>query len=203
MPEAVALRVREAIAAKWRIDATVVSLAWGPVAPGARFADTVGFRLLGDGRGGRFVVALRTADRREVAVTLRAGRADSIWTAARPLSVGAIVGPGDAVRTAHVVFDPPGAEILSPIGWEVRRGVAAGDPLVAPVVAEPVVIVPGDAVKFAWDSGPIRVVREGIAQTRARRGQPVWARDPVRGERLQGIAIEPGRARVVAKGAGG
>ena len=199
IPEAVTTRVRDAIAATWRVAPSTVTITWGPIAPTAALSDSASFRLFGDGRGGRFVVALRTPDRREVAVTLRAGRADSVWVASRPLAAGALVRSTDAVRAAQVVFGPP-LEAGSPVGWEVRRTVAAGEPLIAPVVLEPVLIAPGDPVQFAWADGPIRIVREGIAQTRARRGQPVWARDAARGEQLRGIATGPGRARLVVGG---
>jgi flagella basal body P-ring formation protein FlgA len=135
-----------------------------------------------------------------VAVALRAGRADSIWVASRPLLAGTIVRQDDLARAPQLLYGPP-TETATPLGWEVRRNVATGEPLVAPVVSEPVLIKPGDPVRFAWDQGPIRIVREGISQTSARRGQPVWARDPLRGERLRGIATGHGQAILVGGGA--
>jgi flagella basal body P-ring formation protein FlgA len=196
VPEPVASRVRDAIAAAWRVQPATVRLAWGPLGSTAQFADSAPFRLLGDGRGGRFVVALRALDRREIAVTLKAGRLDSVWVASRPLAAGSTIGAADLLRAVHLLYGPPlEREAEPPIGWEVRRHLAAGDPVVGAAVVQPIVIVPGDQIRIAWDLGPIRVIREAIAQTRARSGEPVWARDPIRGDRVRGIALGPGRAR--------
>ena len=199
VPDPVVSRVRDAIATAWRVEPATVQLAWGPLTTKAQFADSAPFRLLGDGRGGRFVVALRALDRREVAVSLKAGRLASTWVASRPLAVGTSIAASDLVRTVRLVYGPPAErESEAPLGWEVRRHLAAGDPLVGTAVLEPIVIVPGDQIQIRWDQGPIKVIREAIAQSRARRGEPVWARDPIRGDRIRGIAIGPGRARATS-----
>jgi flagella basal body P-ring formation protein FlgA len=158
-------------------------------------ADTAGFRVFGEGKGGRFVVLLRGEDRRDIAVTLRAGRTDSVWVASRSLPAGTVIRSTDLRRAVHLVWGPPAGAVDPPLGWEVRRAVHSGEPLVGAALIEPVVIRAGDRVRFAWERGQVRIVREGIAQARARRGQSVWARDLIRGERLEGIATGPGQAR--------
>lgn len=198
-PDPVAERVRVAIASAWRVAPTGLVLVWGPIASAVEFPDTAGFRLLGTGRDGRFVVVIRAQGARDIAVTLRAGRHDSVWVAARPLPAGAIIMAEDVKRVPEPVWGPPSSALDSPIGLEVRRTLAVGDRVMAPAVAAPMVIAPGDAVEFVWDGGPIRVSRGAIAQTRARRGETVWASSSA-GERIQGVALGPGRARLVPKG---
>jgi flagella basal body P-ring formation protein FlgA len=132
----------------------------------------------------------------EIAISVRAGREVQQWVAARPLGPGAIVGPGDVRLDRRLVFGPPKRDDLSPLGWEVRRPLRPGDPVAPPAVQEPPVIRPGDPVRFEWRLGGMIVAREGLAANAARRGERVWARDAVRGERIEGIATGPGQARL-------
>ena len=114
--------------------------------------------------------------------------------------MGEVLEPDDLVRVERVIHGPPGASRAeAPIGWEVLRALADGQPAVPPAVAEPPVIEAGQQVTFVWETAGLRIVREGTARTRARRGERVYATDPA-GGRLVGIAIEPGEARLEGKG---
>lgn len=194
VPAGLDLRVRTEVARQWEVDLATVRLEWSRIRPPV-VADTAAFRLAGQGVDGRFVV-LVSNPAGEIAISVRAGREVAQWTATRPLAVGAIVRPGDVRLDRRLVFGPPKGDDLSPLGWEVRRSLRPGDPVAPPAVQEPPVIRPGDPVRFEWRLGAMIVAREGLAANAARRGERVWARDPVRGERIDGVAIGPGQARL-------
>ncbi len=198
VPAGLELRVREAVARAWRVPAVQVQVAWGQVAGRAELSDSSAFRLAGRGLAGRWVVVVTTEQGGAVAIGVRAGVEDSVWLAARPLPLGSTVGEGDLTRGTRLRWGPPPADADSPIGWEVRRSLAQGDPVEAPAVLEPAVIRAGDRVRFVWRQGSIAVVREAIAGNTARRGETVWARDPERGDRLVGTAL--GRGLVDLRG---
>ena len=199
VPAVVAARVQATVADRWDVAPANVVLEWGRVPDSLVVSDAVVFRLLGSGRDGRFVVAFRTAER-ETAVTLHAGFRDSIWVAAEPMAMGRRLEHADLRRSERTHWGPPPLDLAgAPVGWEVRRNLAAGDPLLPPSVAEPPLIEPGDEVTFQWQRGGLTVVRTGIAVSRARRGERVMARDPLRGDQLFGTATGPRRARMEGK----
>lgn len=195
VPDAVAARVRDHLARTWSVAPERVALEWGRVSSAVDIGDDAGFRVLGDGRSGRFVVALRSAAG-EAAVSLRAGVRDSVWVAARNVSAGMRLAPEDVGRAERLRWGPPAGDGPAPIGWELRRNLAAGEILEPPSVAEPPLIEIGDEVKFHWERGGFRIVRTGVATSRARRGERVMARDPVRGDQLSGTTIGRGTARL-------
>lgn len=195
VPAGLDLRVRAEVARHWDVDAASVRLEWSRIVRPVDIADTAPFRLVGQGTDGRFVVLIAHPPG-EIAISVRAGREVRQWIATRPLRLGVTVGPGDVRVDRRLVFGPPRGEDRSPLGWEVHRSLGPGDPVAPPAVREPPVIRPGDPVRFEWRLGGMMVAREGLAATAARRGERVWARDPVRGERIEGIATGPGQARL-------
>lgn len=195
VPGALEHRVRQAIAERWDVAPAVVRVEWRRPS-GTPLSGAEPFRLAGQGADGRFIALLDT-ERGEIALGLRAGREVPVWVARRPLGLGATVGDGDLSREDRIVWGPPGeAEDASPAGWEVRRALRAGDRVTPPAVVEPAVIRAGEVVRFEWRLGAMLVTREGIAGAPARRGERVWARDPARGARIEGIATGPGTARL-------
>jgi len=94
---------------------------------------------------------------------------------------------------------PPAGGRPAPLGAETRRNLAEGDRLEPPSIEEAPVIVPGDRIRFVWERDGLRIVREAVAGTRARRGERVFGRDEARHEQLAGIAEGPGLARLERK----
>lgn len=202
VPGAVEARVREAIAARWRVATEVVTVDWGRLAASVEVDDSATIRLLGEGRDGRFVISLRSRAGREIAVAIRAGHRTPAFVAARPLRSGVVLQADDVATTERLRWGPPPAlgAGASPIGMETRRSLASGDLLEGPAIAPPVIITPGQTVRFVWEQGGIQIVREAIAQSQGRLGETVWGRDTRRGDRLAGVALGPGRARLILEG---
>jgi flagella basal body P-ring formation protein FlgA len=206
-PAGVADRVRAAVARHWNTSTEQIRLEWGRWATRESVADSAPFRLLGGGRDGRFVVALRTAKGGETAVAVRAGVVGPAWIAARSVPPGRRLEAADLTRTERLVWGPPAAPNgPAPIGWETRRGLAAGDPVTEASVEQPALIEPGDPVSFVWEREGFRVVRAGVATVRARLGQRVTGR-PERsgpgspnGDQLVGVVLGRGLARLEGKG---
>ncbi|MFN0181385.1 MAG: flagellar basal body P-ring formation chaperone FlgA [Gemmatimonadales bacterium] len=202
IPVAVEARVREAIAARWRVATEAVTVDWGRLAATVTVDDSATIRLLGEGRDGRFVVSLRSRAGREIAVAIRAGHRTPAFVAARPLSSGVVLGADDVTTTDRLRWGPPPGPRAgtSPIGMETRRTLASGDLLEGTAVAPPVIITPGQTVRFVWEQAGIQIVREAVAQSQGRLGETVWGRDTRRGDRVAGVALGPGRARLIIEG---
>ncbi|MGE0443399.1 MAG: flagellar basal body P-ring formation chaperone FlgA [Gemmatimonadales bacterium] len=198
LPEAVVDRVRDAVAATWAVAADRVVVEWGRIPDDLAVADSASVRLLGTGRGGRFVAAIRTGSG-ETALAFRAGIRETTWVAARALPMGRRLEAADVQPGERVVWGPA-AEAGNPVGWELRRNLRAGEPLVPPVVAEPPLVEVGDEVSLVWERPGFRVVRTGLATSRARRGERVALRDERTGDQLYGIVTGPGTARIEGKG---
>lgn len=200
VPGAIVLRVRDVIGRTWKVDPAQVQLEWGPIATRLPLADSAAVRVLGQGRDGRFVIGIAAGNGGVTAVSVRAGVVDSVWVAGRSLPAGTRIGPDDARRVVQVVWGPPApAGRPSPLGAETRRTLAEGDRLEPPSIEEAPVIMPGDRIRFVWERDGLRIVREGVAGSRARRGDKVFGRDEMRHEQLAGIAVAPGVARLERK----
>ena len=201
VPAPVAALVRGAIGRSWRVDPAQVRLEWGRIATREPLADSARVRILGQGKDGRFVVALLTRAGGETAVSLRAGVADSVWVAGHSIAAGTRLAADDLRRVVQVIWGPPRAAAGSapPLGSEARRNLAEGERLEAPAIEEAPVILPGDRIRFVWEQDGLRIVREAVAGSRARRGERVTGRDPVRQEQVSGIAMGPGTARLERK----
>jgi flagella basal body P-ring formation protein FlgA len=154
------------------------------------------FRLAGRGLDGRYVL-LVTTDKGELAVSLRAGIEDSTWVASRPLAADVRLGADDMKREIRTMWGPGSRDDReAPLGWETRRAVRPGERLAGSAIAPPSLVAPGEMVRFEWNAGTISIVREGVAIGRGRLGETIQGRDKNGGERLTGIVIGPGRARL-------
>ena len=119
--------------------------------------------------------------------------------AATALRRGHVLGAADIRYDVKTVWGAPetedaesGAEL---IGWVTKRGVQAGDPLVAPAISPPAVVQSGETVEVSWSAGAIRLTLTGRAMGTATAGESV----PVRletGKRVHGIAEADGTVRV-------
>lgn len=200
VPAAVVAMVRDAIGRSWHVDPARIQFEWGRIATREPFADGARGRILGQGRDGRFVVALPTRAGGETAISVRAGIDDTVWVAGRSIPSGTRLGQDDLRRVVQLVWGPPRGETRgAPLGWETRRNLAEGDRLEAPAIEEAPVIMPGDRIRFVWEQDGLRIVREAVAGSRARRGERVFGRDDLRHEQLTGVALGPGAARLERK----
>ena len=200
VPDPVADRVRAAIARTWSVVAEQVQIEWGRTAATAMIGPEAGFRLFGGGRDGRFVVAVKTRSGGETAIGVRAGLLDSVWVASRSVSAGTRLASADLRREQRLLWGaPPPRGSPSPVGWLTGQAVREGELLRPPVITEPSIIAVGDRIRFVWEQDGLQIVREGVATTKARRGDRVIARDPNRQESIQGIATGPGTARLARR----
>jgi flagella basal body P-ring formation protein FlgA len=195
VPPAVAERVAERIAGEWRVPAAALQLDWGR-ASGRQPESDASFRLVGKGADGWFVAVFDPPTSRALSVRVRAGVDDTVMVAARPLAAGTRLGPDDARPEPRLRWGPP-ADDAAPVpgpGWEVRRPLASGEPLVWPAVVPPQVISPGEPVRLLWVHGGVSVTLTGVALNAARQGETVRVRVEGRRNRLVGIATGPGMA---------
>lgn len=199
VPEALAARVAQAVGDAWAADAAGIVLEWGRRTGGPLETDTP-FKLLGRGDDGWFVVTFSPAGAHAEAVRLRAGVRDSIPVAARAVRAGARLVPEDIVLAARHAWGPPARHVRPGPGWEVRRALAAGDPLTGSAVVPPSVVNAGDPVRFVWARGGVSVAVEGVALNAARIGEPVRGRVEGRTGPLNGIVTGPREARLMDGG---
>jgi flagella basal body P-ring formation protein FlgA len=190
VPARLAERVRDLLARRWNVPADAIRLEWGrvPSRAAAGLADSAAIRVAGRDDEGRFVVFAAIETGGEIALGLRAGSAEPEWVAARPLAPGDTVSADDLSREPRTRWGRSAGARGAPLGWVVRRALSPGDRLAPPAIVEPPLIRPGDVVRFRWSDGAVMVERDAVAANEARRGDRVWARDRVRGERIVGIA---------------
>jgi flagella basal body P-ring formation protein FlgA len=192
-------RVAWSIAEVWRTEPALMELRWGLLNTDQPLPDDVALRLIGRGTDGWFAVVFERSDQSVVAARVRAGVADTVIVAARPLQAGTSLTAGDFERTVRTRWAPPrSGEIEFPdVGWEVRRAIAAGTELTAHAVSRPYVIAAGEPVRLVWRRGAVVVSVSGVALNAARIGDQVRARVAGRSGRMHGIASAPGTAGLV------
>jgi flagella basal body P-ring formation protein FlgA len=197
-----AARVAQRFAENWNVPVEQVRLSWGHASGEARPALDAPFRLLGQGEQGWYVAVFDPADTNAVAVRVRAGIERPVMVAARPLTAGAKLMPEDLREEVRVHWGTPAHDnaLTAAVGWEVRRPLRAGEPLVAPALVAPPLVVAGQPVKFTWESGGVHVSVMGIALNSAREGELVRARLEERPARVTGTVMAPGLASLATGG---
>jgi flagella basal body P-ring formation protein FlgA len=118
--------------------------------------------------------------------------AETLLVARHDLARGVALAAADidtVVTGAPARADAAGARAAA--GWITRRIVRAGEPLRAPAVVPPPLIATGARVTLVWETGGLRLTRDGTALGAARRGERVTVRvDATR--RFTGVATSPG-----------
>jgi len=133
------------------------------------------------------------------AVRFRAGVRRTVPVAAHALSMGQRLRTSDVIVREDVIWGSGAADVMTALdGWEMRRDVAAGVPLIGSVVAAPRVIATGDPVVFYWSDHGVRIEREALALAPARLGEMVQGM--AGSVRLSGRATGPGAAQLKEKG---
>ncbi|MES2305386.1 MAG: flagellar basal body P-ring formation chaperone FlgA [Gemmatimonadota bacterium] len=199
VPEAFAVRVRTAIAARWKTGAERLRLEWGLIASRSRLDSATAVRVAGEGSDGWLVIVAERIGAAPIAVRVHAGMIDSVVVTARALEPGHLVSADDIVTEQRIRWGaPPKSTTTTIVGWEVRRSVRAGEPLQGLMLQAPKMIAPGDAVTLRWHRGAVALEVEAVALTAARLGEVVYAR--AGSSRLAGTVTGPNAARLEEKG---
>ncbi|HET9064821.1 MAG TPA: flagella basal body P-ring formation protein FlgA [Gemmatimonadales bacterium] len=192
-PPLVVAQARALVAATWHAAPEALVLEWGRLPTMPDSLEGAALRLGGTGRDGWFVVTITPTAGHPVAITLRAGVPRTMPVATSALPVGREVTVADIDWVERVAWGPPNSnEQIDPVGWQVRRGLQAGDVLAEPMVRAPLLVLAGEPVTFVWERGSVRMERVALAQSPAREGDLVRAQ--VGGTRLTGRVIGPGVA---------
>lgn len=177
VPVALVARVEEAIGAQWGIAPSSIELDWGTL-PALRAEDlTAPMRIGPISREGWFAVTVDPPTLAPRAFRARAGTKVPQPIATRVLSGGTVLGAEDIEWALRTRWGPPDTSRAAvEVGWEVRRGVNAGDLLVGVVVAPPRAVSPGEALRVFWSKGGVEIELEAVALTGGRVGDTVQAR---------------------------
>ncbi|MEK7317395.1 MAG: flagellar basal body P-ring formation chaperone FlgA [Candidatus Eisenbacteria bacterium] len=203
VPEALAARVAEAVARLWGTPVDMVSLAWGRGNGSLPPSAETPFRISGRGSDGWFVIIFTPPGGSPAAIRVRAGSVDTIAVAARPLRPGSRLEPGDWRLEAKQHWGPPTraqSGHLPAAGWQVRRAIASGEPLVSPAVAAPPLVRGGSAVTVRWERGGVRISMRGTALHDAGDGDPVRVRLDGRRDPVTGVAAGDALVRLETDG---
>ena len=193
VPPAVEARVREGVAARWRVEASRVELAWSR--PSADVPAGAAVALAGGGREGWLAVSFSAAGLPTQVARVRAGVRMQQPVAAHDLASGAVLEAGDVAWRERTVWGPPQAssDVVTPqSAWRVRRPIAAGESLAWPAVAPPQAVQAGEPVTLVWQQNGVRVSRPGVAMNGAMRGGWVRVRVDGRADRFVGRATAEG-----------
>ncbi len=192
-PADLVARARALVAAEWRQDSQTVALEWGRIPTLPSQLAAADLTLAGRGRDGWYVLTVTPPSQRPVAVTLRAGVSRLMPVAARQLPVGTRLAADDIVWQPGIAWGPPDtAGTPDRLGWQVRRSLAAGQPLEPPRVRPPELVSAGEPVTFVWQRGTVRMERIAVAQGPGRLGDRVRAR--IGDVRLTGRVVGEGMA---------
>lgn len=174
---------------RWRlalVGASVPVLLGAGPATAARLAPTAGAASAHPSPGpvasDTVLVAARDLPRGTV---LRAADMDTVIVASASASGSRTSSSGPASRSA-----------LPDEGWMVRRLVHRGEPLRAPAVVPPPLILAGSPVSLVWEVGGLRLTRSGTAVGPAHAGETVVVRVDAR-RRFVGVASAPGTVTIV------
>lgn len=199
VPASFAARVRAAVASRWKADTAGLQLGWGMIPARARLDSVAGVRIAGEAVDGWMVVVAEQPGASPVAIRVHAGKLDSVVVTARSLEPGHQLVAEDLVTEVRVRWGaPPKLPATSMLGWEVRRTVRAGEPLMSTMLQAPKMVAPGDALTLHWQKGAVVLEVEAVALTAARLGEVVYAR--AGSSRLAGTVTGPGAARLEEKG---
>lgn len=197
VPAGITTRVAALLAERWTVPAAAVVVQWGVPPGGVALAADVPFRLLGGDDAGWFAAVLEPPRRPPRAIRLRAGVAETVTVAARPLARGSRLREGDLALAARVRWGAPDSAQPRPAaGWFVRRAVAAGTTLEAPIVTPPPAVAAGAQVSVEWVSGDISVRFEGTALHDAALGERVLVRPAGRSGAVRGMVTGPAAVRL-------
>ncbi len=192
VPGVLVSRVEEAVGVQWGVAPSAVVLEWGAL-PTLRAEDLSAPMRIGPiSREGWFAVTVDPPTLAPRAFRARAGVEMPQPVATRALAGGTILAADDIAweqRTRWGAPDTTRAPVE--VGWEIRRGVQAGEVLAGVVVAPPRAVGPGDPLRVFWRQGGVEIELEAVALTGGRVGDRVQARTSTGriSARLTGIGV--------------
>ena len=199
-PEGLEARIRAEVARRWEVPAADIELETGSLGPASPAAVDARVMLLGSGAGGHWVARLEHRHGANESVRVRAGVRTTAPVAARDLTRGTELGPGDirfdtTVRWGEPLDDGPEATE----GWVVQRLLREGEPLRTPAVQPPLAVQSGEPVALVWERAGVGLRVAGKAAGSAAVGQRVYVRTE-NGRRLEGVVVAPGVVNVTQGG---
>jgi flagella basal body P-ring formation protein FlgA len=203
LPPGLTDRVAAQVAERWNVPAGGLTLDWGTLPPGRAVVAGAPFVLAGRGADGWLSVVFEAdAARPVVSVRLRAGVPETLLVATRPLAAGTTLRAGDLRPEVRVHWGPVTASTrLAEPGWEVRRPLAPGEPVIWPAAEPPWLVDTGQPVRVVWSRGAVALSLAGVALHPARAGESVRVRVDGRTQRLVGRVSAAGLV-LVADGGG-
>lgn len=189
-------RVSAAIAERWDVPATAITLQWPRALPDSLGRTAVVTQVAGRGADGWFVVMLRIGARHE-ALRVRAGTLQPVAVAARSLAAGRTLASGDVRTAAALHWGPPQAAPRVPQpGWTIRLSLAPGDTLKPLAAVAPIAVSAGQPVRLVWSRGAVEIALDARALHDARIGEPVRLDVAGHRKRLVATVSGPGLARL-------
>jgi flagella basal body P-ring formation protein FlgA len=174
---AFAPRIAAEIAARWSVDPAAVVLDWSRAAGVATMPADVATRLEGPARDGWFTLLVTPASGAARAWPVRAGVCGASLVAARDLATGGTLTAADLRPATITMWGAPSRDDATAApGWEIRRPIAAGEPLKRPAVAPPPLVTAGGPVTLEWVQNGVRVTLGGVALHAARAHETVRVR---------------------------
>src|SRR5690606_36661786 len=141
---------------------SVVHAEWSSPELAEALSNNAAFSIIGGGADGVWYVDVDGAEGRASRLPLRAGVEAVTAVDAHHLDSGVTLTADDIEHEAIILQGPPTRSAAeAQAGWVTRRRIARGEPLVAPAVAVPDAVKPGDDVRIVYVSGPVELVLVG------------------------------------------
>ena len=133
-----------------------------------------------------------------VALVVLSASPDTVLVARHDLARGHALTAADVDTVVVETRLAPGDAARAEPGWITRRVVRAGEPLRAPALEPPPLVLSGAAVTLVWETNGLRVTRQGTALGDARRGDRVAVRVDAR-RRFTGVVTARGVVTVTSR----
>lgn len=170
------IEVRRHFAALWGLEDRDILIEWGTL-PRGRSAQSGPIRFAGSGNGGFWIAYFESESGSDFGVRIKIGAPARSWTATHRLPRGRSLTLEDMTRVETPRWGVPDqAELTVAEGWVTARLIEAGEELVAPAVAPPIVVTAGTAVQAVWQTANLRLSMVGTAMRHGRLGDVIDVR---------------------------
>lgn len=110
--------------------------------------------------------------------SIRVGVHHPVQVATRSLARGVVLTEDDLAPGTLLRWGPPGEMEGVEVGWELRRAVRVGEPILPPAAAPPTLVTSGTPVEVVVREGPVHLTLSGEARSTGARGDRVRVRLP-------------------------
>jgi flagella basal body P-ring formation protein FlgA len=129
-------------------------------------------------------------------VTVTVAQSEAVVVAARPLTAGQAIGPGDVTLTREPVALYAGRQVFYDpsqlIGSQAVMSLAAGAIMVSQDIDEPVVVKAGQTVTVDVISGGVTISIDAMADETGRVGDTILLTNPTSGRRFSALVTATG-----------